>query len=454
MLSELSPSFPGILQERISQTRRGLLGLRDEIKKWIELREKRDLQRQYVTQLKTLRIQIEYLLAQVERELESISAGDGPLSVYARCRVVDKRILWIRRLWTYFQSKFDQRDDEKLKRVLRAADDIVWSCYAQPYRVLKIQNQPSQPLPFITPVYSPYAIPRDEPPQDLRSDVDAEFLGAMLQQMPIPVVGIPAQSIEEPWMLAFLAHEVGHHVQFDLRNGAMIDSFSDMLLAKGGQRWRPWGKELFADLYSLLMIGHWALWALADLVWSDPASMLDDTNSRYPCALVRLVFMSSVADKLGLNGSKGLRGLIPAELLDHGPVLIKSRDIRETARVPDGELSKLCEFHPEDFKEYQGVAYLWGEALAGRGSVAAKKSLRSARLVLSGGVRAWAEICELTDEKERENRRGPLKGGLLSSIVANGEDTVRAASAETDLDSRNRRLASLVMSSEIPGIGS
>jgi len=95
MLSELSPSFPGILQERISQTRRGLLGLRDEIKKWIELREKRDLQRQYVTQLKTLRIQIEYLLAQVERELESISAGDGPLSVYARCRVVDKRILWI-----------------------------------------------------------------------------------------------------------------------------------------------------------------------------------------------------------------------------------------------------------------------------------------------------------------------------------------------------------------------
>jgi len=211
---------------------------------------------------------------------------------------------------------------------------------------------------------------------------------------------------------------------------------------------------------------------LADLVWSDPASMLDDTNSRYPCALVRLVFMSSVADKLGLNGSKGLRGLIPAELLDHGPVLIKSRDIRETARndlaqveavatataeahrVPDGELSKLCEFHPEDFKEYQGVAYLWGEALAGRGSVAAKKSLRSARLVLSGGVRAWAEICELTDEKERENRRGPLKGGLLSSIVANGEDTVRAASAETDLDSRNRRLASLVMSSEIPGIGS
>jgi hypothetical protein len=415
-----------------------------------------------------------YLLAEVEKQCGEVSAVDGLRSVYARCRVIDRRLLWIRRLWTYFQSKFDQRYDNKFKEVLTAADDVVWSCYAQPFRVASGEVRPPHPLPFIAPVYSPYAIPRDEPPQDLRSDVDADFLAKMLRSMPISVVGVPSQAIEEPWRLAFLAHEVGHHVQFDFQNGALIGSLGKTLLDAGGERWQGWNKELFADIFSLMMIGQWALWALAELIWTDNAGMLDDTNPRYPCPLVRLMFMAAVADRLELKGSEALRGLQSADLLDHGPVLIRKRDVRDSVKedldqldqvaiaVANAEvgaslrLSDLCEFDAAEFQVPDGTAHLWGEALAGRAAMVAEQSLRSSRLVLSGGVKAWAEICQVADTEKREQRRTSLKGLLPGKIVANREAITRAVAplAEPDINSHNKQLAELLLGSDVPGLES
>ena len=461
-------------EERISQTRRGLAELRAEIEKWAGLRERSDEQRQYVTQLQTLKIQLLYLLAEVENQCGQVSASDSVRTVYARCRVIDRRVLWIRRLWTYFQSKFDQRYDDNFKQVLKAADDVVWSCYAQPFRVAIHEERPPHPLPFIAPVYSPYAIPRDEPPQDLRSDVDADFLAKMLRSMPISVVGIPSQAVEEPWRLAFLAHEVGHHVQFDFQQGALISSFGKTLLDAGGERWQGWNKELFADVFSLMMIGHWALWALAELIWTETPGMLDDTNPRYPCPLVRLMFMATVADKLKLKGSAALRGLQSADLLDAGPVLIKKRDVRDSVKedleqldrvataVADAQLgaglklSDLCEFDSGDFQLPHGTAHLWGEVLAGRAGMVPDQSLKSSRLVLSGGIEAWAEICGVSDTAQREQRRGSLKDLLPGQIVANREAITRAVEpmAEPDINSRNKQLAKLLLGDDVPGLES
>lgn len=460
-------------QERIGQTRRGLVGLRAEIETWTGVRERSDEQRQYVTQLRTLKAQLLYLLSELEPQCGEVSASDGIRTVYARCRVIDKRLLWIRRLWTYFQSKFDQRYDDKFKKVLKAADDVVWSCYAQPFRITG-EERPPHPLPFVASVYSPYAIPRDEPPPDLRSDVDADFLAQMLRSMPISVVGTPSQAIEEPWRLAFLAHEVGHHVQFDFQKGVLIDSFAKTLLDAGGERWQGWNKELFADIFSLMMIGQWALWALAELIWTDTPGMLDDTNPRYPCPLVRLMFMATVADKVKLKGSAALRGLQSADLLDAGPVLIKKRDVRDSVKedleqldkvataVANAELgaglklSDLCEFDAADFQVPDGVAHLWGEVLAGRAGMVPDQSLKSSRLVLSGGVEAWAEICEVSDTAEREERRGSLKDLLPWQIVANREAITRAVEpmAEPDINTRNKQLAKLLLGDDVPGLES
>ncbi|SOE97715.1 hypothetical protein SAMN05414139_10873 [Burkholderia sp. D7] len=457
--------------ERISQTRRVLESLQDDIRGWVRKRELSDKNWQYVTQLGTLQTQLEYLLAKIEEQVRAVRATEGERSVYAALRVIDRRLIWIRRLWTYFQSKFDQRLDESLAPALLAADEIVWSCFVQPFRQAGATELPAVPLPFVALAYSPYAIPRDEPPQELRSDVDAEFLKAMLKQIPIPVTGFPPLAVDEPWWLAYLAHEIGHHVQFDFDGGSLLPAFADMLGAAGGTRWRGWGTELFADYFSLLMIGPWALWALAELVWSTPAAMLDDSNPRYPCALVRLRFMEQAANALGLKGTASLRGLVAGDLLNSGPVTMRGRDLREAARDdlksadnvaqavvqaqygPFGTLQTLCKFSSQDF-DPGGTVALWSKALRGEGAMMRKGSLESARLVLGAGVGAWAMTREIADPAKRAERRLSLKSALIEAIRASREDIVRAAQtpSRADLETSNERLAGLLLG-DVPGSG-
>ena len=247
-----------------------------------------------------LESQLCHMLGEIETSLGGIPLTPPQWQTYSDCRKAERRLLWVRRIWEYFRHKFDQRESA-LKETLAAADEVIWSCYVEPFRETNRPLMPV-PLPFVASFYSPTAVPRDEPPQDLRTDVDAEFFRTMLNEMPIPVVALPPNCVEEPWRLAYLAHEVGHHVQADfLPNGGLIDEFAAILTAHGGERWTPWGQEIFADLYSLLAIGHWALWALTELVWAPSVNMLDDTSGRYPAPLVRLLLMKAVADKLGLE---------------------------------------------------------------------------------------------------------------------------------------------------------
>src|SRR5262249_3101547 len=152
----------------------------------------------------------------------------------------------------------------------------------------------------------------------------------------------------------------------------------------------------------------WALWALTDLVWGPAASMLDDGSIRYPSPLVRLLLMKAVADKLGLDGTLALRGMTQADFLGAGPIVSKAgRDLRDSAKadivridavatavvgpIPEvGELKQLMVFRADDFMPPVGFVHLWAEALAGRSQAVPQNELRHARLVLAGGVKAWA----------------------------------------------------------------
>jgi hypothetical protein len=84
----------------------------------------------------------------------------------------------------------------------------------------------------------------------------------MLQQIPVPLVALPPNCSQEPWWLAYIAHEVGHHVQADyLRDARLIEIFAEVLTAAGGERWGGWGQEIFADVFSLLAIGYLPTWS-------------------------------------------------------------------------------------------------------------------------------------------------------------------------------------------------
>jgi hypothetical protein len=306
-------------------------------------------------------------------------------------------------------------------------------------------------------------VPRDEPPQDLRSDVDAKFLNSMLREMPVPVVAISPNCADEPWTLAFLAHEVGHHVQHDfLPNGGLIDEFGAILMAHGGASWKQWGQEIFADVFSILTLGHWALWALTELVWSDTETMLDDSNPRYPSPLLRLLFMQALADKLSLDGKFALRGMDSAELLQN-PVVVGGRDLRQSTQdaqpligpvveavldaLPHvGKLPDLLGFQSENYLAPGGMAHLWSQMLVGSTHLEPRQQLASSRMVLSGGVEAWAKAVA-ADEKASDQVRQSLKTCLPTLIVDNREEITREAQPlqDVDLDRNNQRLVQLLL---------
>lgn len=127
---------------------------RREICPWFKSRQASDKQGQYVTHLGILKNQIGVLLGKVENQLGDVTTGDGPLSVYGKCRAIEKRPL----------------------------------CG---FRTAGVERSPPHPLPFVSTVYPACAIPRDEPPPELRSDVDSEFLVAMLNPARESTGGFP-----------------------------------------------------------------------------------------------------------------------------------------------------------------------------------------------------------------------------------------------------------------------
>ncbi|WP_139024864.1 hypothetical protein [Bradyrhizobium sp. STM 3843] len=163
---------------RVGQTRRQLSRLRAEICDWRTRRRRLDVRERHATQLRTLQQQFEFMLGEIERSLGEISLAPPPLQAYTDCRKADCRLLVVRRLGQYFRDKFGQRDDDRLKAIPVTADEVIWSGYVQPVRKAKAALR-SVPLPYIGSFCSPSAVSRDQPPQDLRSDVDAEFLDAI-----------------------------------------------------------------------------------------------------------------------------------------------------------------------------------------------------------------------------------------------------------------------------------
>jgi hypothetical protein len=291
-------------QARIEQSRRSLLQLKDDYKLWQDHRTKNDPHNQYASQFDALRTLIDAALLEISTMLKAIPAGRTPSEVYDACRDVDIRTIWMRRVWDFFREKFDQRDSPAAGPMLRAADEVVWSCYRQIFLSAKEADarvvQGPVPLPFVESRFSPQAFPPDLVPQDLKREVDLTFLKEYLERLPIPLVRIPPTCIECPWWLIYLGHETGHHVQSQLLpDKQLVADFGDHLYdavvnktnnEQSAGRWRDWSSEIFADLYSVLMMGPWAVRAMLELEIRSGNAMFA-AHTTYPAPSVRLQLM-------------------------------------------------------------------------------------------------------------------------------------------------------------------
>jgi hypothetical protein len=435
---------------RIEQTRQEVDRLCRQVAEWARRRHARDPLGQYRTQLATLQTILTECLKGVRSMVEEIDGAHPTGEVYAACGAADRRLALVGRVFDWFRAKFDQRDDPDLRPVLAAADEVVWSCYAEVFRNAErlagrtVRPGPA-PLAYLEPEYAPRALPRDQPPPELRPDATDPVFRELLTRLPVPVIGVPMGAAEAPWWLVLLGHEVGHHVQNDLvPDWGLVEEFGRLLEAaardgsagndQAATRWRRWAGEVFADICLACSAGPWGVWVVVELELTDDRAMVASNRARYPSPVARLGLLAEVAGTLGLDGRVALREVEPEKLAAGDPTATADLDLTSGLAVAAlghslgglGTFGELYAFDPNDYRP-GGTVDHWARALRSPALLFPEPTLRAARLIASGGIAAWSEVAALPDLGERAEAREALRDGLLGVLAQSREEDTRAA---------------------------
>ena len=468
--------MPGLTNPvRREQTLREVDRLAQAIPAWLQLRRENDQTElgRYAGLHETRLNAIESVLSAALKALcQAAHALDDDLDgliFYDRCRVIDRALVWLGRVFAYYQEKFDQRDPGcPYAPFLRAADEIIWSCYHQVYvqktlfRPGTYQLRPA-PLAYLAPEYSPYTLEANKlTPGELRPGGEIKALEEMLLFLPVPVIRLPPWCLSSPWWLAFTAHEVGHNIQRELN---LVTDFGNLLFAAvtgagrpakpDGERWRRWGSEIFADLFSLVMLGSPALRALAEIESSTPAQMRAPRGD-YPPALLRLKLAARALEILQFDPADALPGIdltagVPAGPDPGEPAHTLESDLKLVEPVlkeilgplwKDGpSLAELCSLdqHRPELSQ-TGRAGYWADHLTAQPSTPTK-DLISPRYLCAGAVWAWEKAAALTDKPARTTAFQNLADNLVALLPISGPEGTRAGPAELDGDLLGAQLA-------------
>ncbi|HKI18185.1 MAG TPA: hypothetical protein VKA15_09905 [Isosphaeraceae bacterium] len=421
------------------------------------------------TQLARLDRVLQGAIKNIENALDNIVLAHPPDAVYAELQLYDLRVVWLRRVWQYYREKFEQRADPELKDLLAAADEVVWSCYAPVFRGRpKLPLRPA-PLAYVESYYSPAALPVDMVPPTLADpDVGEKFLKKMLGCLPIPVVRLPPVCARAPWWLTYLAHEVGHHVQFNLAvDRGMVTEFEALIEkvakehghAADAEEWKRWSVEIFADVFSVVVIGPWAIWALLEFEFNRPDEMVR-RKTYYPAPAVRLRLMEQAArsEPLRLDPSEALRGLRLDDLAAGNKIVawdfeLVPHVVKAALDTLPGlglTLPKLCGFRRSEFEPASGkkaIVTARAESLLGSSVLIPETGLRAARLAATGALAAWSKVMRIKGDPERAARREALAARALALIKMSQEPGVRAATVD-EAEQGGESLARLLLGAD------
>jgi hypothetical protein len=448
---------------RVDQSRHEIERLQNEFREWKQRRDAADDKRQYETQLNALETVVQRALAGVEKDIAAIRTDQESGNVYDQCSLLEKRLLWVRRvLWGFYREKFDQRDGSSpTAEVLQAAGDIIWSCYRDAF----VQVSPTSalkpvPLAYIEPFYSPTALPRSEVPGILKEKrLGDRFLSDIFTQLPIPLVSLPPRCVAEPWWLVYLGHEVGHHVQHDL---GLVQPFADLLSdvverrirsgedAGSAEQWAAWGEEVFADAFSVHFMGAAALPAIVELETHPDRAMMA-RQDLYPAPIVRLAMLARLEQLLGIARDMALpqvemsrwRNMTPAddsesELLGevHSDLAMIEviADALTTRPLKAGvTFSAMSSWQSGVFLP-QGDRDGWRNALLNQAVPPVKRRLAEARIITSAAFGVWEKIALANQPEIRRVASDALRSRFLLAVETNRDKETRAADKRVNAD--------------------
>ena len=360
---------------------------------------------------------------------------------YSECLKIEKQTAWIWRAWDYFREKFDQRKDPRYRDTLLAADEVIWSCYRPFFRQPPGERVPEPaPLPYIEMEYSPVAVRRDQSSVIGGQPDDRKLIEEAFRTLPVPIMRLPVSAIRNPWVIALVGHETEHILQRMISSDPLrfVGAFRKAVEnAAGNAAWSPWAVEIFADWYSVLTMGQWALHPIAQFGAGD-AKQNARRGTVYPSLLVRLALMAELADYYGFPGAHALAklqlerpqsGEVPdfdADCAAVAAVAAAIRNLPECQAVAD-QIGK----HPQNYGP-GGLASQWARHVGAGGVQPATRKPDSARLVAAGAVQAWDEYVFGSAEPPGDEAMEKLQQRTIDAMRGAGMPGVRSSSRTAD----------------------
>jgi hypothetical protein len=441
---------------RLDRSRATITSLRAEIGQWFDTHATDQRFALFAQHFVILRQVLGKIIDRIDGQFDTMAGSPG--EIHAACRDLDRRRDLVARTFRWYQAKYEQRDRQDLPgKVIRAADQLVRSCWEEPFTVAGV-DRPSGPLAYLDDRFDAVSTPRVSVPADLRAPGD-ELIGEFVRRLPIPVVALPATSVHEPWWLVLCAHEVGHHVQFDL-DPDLVDRTRETIRdavhdADDDVRgcWPSWSLEVFADAFALLSVGTAAAWAVTDLEFGPPSTLAywPGDGDRYPPPAVRLALHGELARAAGLDdpgpGAGDVAGWLDQLPAGAVPPIVAGLTRRLLAATPavaralltievrGRALPQLCGFSAEQFT----TARQWRTRLVQERPVfAGLKTRPAARSAIAAGVAAFVTT---TDDPVRRELAGR---NLVDLLVRCGTPGTLAGSRQPDTAAIGDRLADLL----------
>ena len=394
---------------------------------------------QYTTQLDAIAAEVLTCAGRLRSALEGLAVSSPVGSAYAVCTRVERQIAWLWRAWDYFRVKFDQRLDPRYTDTLRAADEVVWSCYRPFFKQPLSERIPDPaPLPYIEMEYSPVAVRSEQGAVIGGRPNNQELLALAFQRLPVPILKLPVSAVANPWVIALTAHETGHFVQRMVSEKPLefVAEFKDIIeRAAADAEWGAWAVEIFADWYSVLMLGQWSLHPIAQFGTADTKANAERAGV-YPSLLVRLQLMAALADLYGFAGTAALNAIgiclpeegdLPEYDADRRAVPQVAKAIFELASSQT--LVQRIDLRPDNFVP-QGLADQWAKYIQAGGAQPQSQKPDSARLVAAGAVQAWDQFVFGSEQPPGESNIDRLRGRTREAMRQAAMPGVRGALPE------------------------
>lgn len=388
----------------------------------------------------------------LEARIAAMDVSDTlkPGDVYKTCRDFDQAVVWLYRIFTFYREKFDQR--ERVGPLLRAADEIVWSCYREVYKQLPkpspgaegiIQKPP--PLPYIAPDYSPAVWDAArEGASGLSAGMVVKGLDEFVNNMPVPLLRLPPWCVDASWWLIFIGHEIGHVIQSNLglvkafREMAMLAAEANGFKDEYLKRWGAWSEEIFADVFSLMLVGRSAGDALVEMEWTGDTEMVA-RREKYPPRAARLWLVDAVLRDMDLGGLKAEGEL---RLVELGAANQEIKRVVDTMQVVQaqirgswsgalGPMPVWCNRDEIRQASISGLIGQWAKALP-KAAVSPNRELRLPRILIAGGFQAWEAVSAAEpDPQKREAALDMLNKNIVATVRKCGPtDETRAGRLE------------------------